>query len=909
MTLSTGSRLGPYEIIAPLGSGGMGEVYRARDSRLGREVALKVLPEELSGDTDRLARFEREARSASGLNHPHIVTVYDVGRAESHSYIAMELVDGRTLRDILATGSVTAKRGVAIAAQAADALAKAHSAGIVHRDLKPENVMVSRDGFVKILDFGLAKLTVPSPSSDSGSVAPTAIDATRPGAVLGTVGYMSPEQARGGEVDFRSDQFSFGAILYEMASGRRAFHGDSAPETMAAIIRDEPESLARAAPAGPAPYRWIVERCLQKDPDDRYASTRDLSRELADLRDHFSEIDRSGTFAEAAPAAQSRGRRSWLALAVAVLLAFAAGLGAAAFWTSRRAPSLPPAIRTLTYSGLDQSPAVSPDGRTIAFTSRRDGAPRIWIKQLATGGEAALTAGPDDYARFSPDGSAILYQHREGNSFAIYRSSVVGGEPRKVLADASHADWSPDGKLIAFLRWSNVNGITISIVGVAAADGTGPREIARVANHQLVQPRWSPDGSTIAAAELSIAGAPRSYWLTELRTGAVKALPSLTTNGFLSAPAWTPSSEEIIYSQAESVVGNVTSSSARIMRQNVRSGKGAAILWIPSNALTVDVLGPGQIVFDASPVRENLREVPLGASPPAPGAPLSAEGRWLTQGNASDRQPCYSPDGEWIVFSSNRSGNLDLWEVSRKTGSVKRVTDDAADDWDPGFMPDGRLIWSSNRSGEFEVWIAEADGSGARQVTRDEMDAENPTATPDGKWIVYNQSFPQRVGIWKIHPDGSGATRIVAGPTVLPDVSGDGQYVSYRTNVRIDQFDVRIARISDGTITPFHIRLPSFQASIANSSGRTRWMPDGKTIAFVGQDEKGNNGIFFQDFDPVRDTTATRRPGAGFFPTVATESFGISPDGKEMAIAGWEQVFSLMLAERVPGVDGPRRAH
>jgi Tol biopolymer transport system component len=880
----------------------MGEVYRARDSRLGRDVALKVLPEELSTDSDRLARFEREARSASALNHPHIVTVYDIGRADSHSYIAMELVDGRTLREILAGGPVTAKRAVAIAAQAADALAKAHSAGIVHRDLKPENVMVSRDGFVKILDFGLAKLTAPSSSSsDSGSIAPTAIDATRPGAVLGTAGYMSPEQARGAEVDFRSDQFSFGSILYEMASARRAFQKDSAPETMTAIIREEPEPLSRIAPAAPAPYRWIVERCLQKDPEDRYASTRDLSRELADLRDHFSEIDRSGTFAEAAPAAQSRGRRSWLGLAGAVLLGFAAGVGAAAIWTWRRAPSLPPAIRTLTYSGLDQSPAVSPDGRTIAFTSKRDGTPRIWVKQLATGGEAALTAGPDDHARFSPDGSAILYQHREGNTFAIYRSSVVGGEPRKVLTDASHADWSPDGKSIAFLRWSNENGITMSVIGVSAADGTGQKELARVANHQLVQPRWSPDGSTIAAAELSIAGAPRSYWLTDPRSGAVKALPSLTTNGFLSAPAWTASSKEIIYSQAESVVGNVTSSSARLMRQDVRSGKGTTLLWIPSNALTVDIVGPGQLVFDASPVRENLREISLGG--PAP-----QEGRWLTQGNASDRQPCYSPDGEWIVFSSNRSGNLDLWEVSRKTGAVKRVTDDAADDWDPGFMPDGRLIWSSNRTGAFEIWIAEADGSGARQVTREGMDAENPTATPDGKWIVYNQSFPQKVGLWKIHPDGSGATRLVSATTVLPDVSPDGQYVSYRTNLRIDQFDVRVARVSDGTVTPFRVRLPSFQASIANSSGRSRWMPDGKTIAFVGQDEKGNNGIFFQDFDPVKDTSATRRPVAGFYPTVATESFGISPDGKEMTIAGWEQVFSLMLAERVPGVDGPRRA-
>ncbi|MDQ5856992.1 MAG: protein kinase [Acidobacteriota bacterium] len=899
MTLSAGTRVGPYEILAPLGVGGMGEVYRALDPRLGREVALKVLPEELSADTDRLARFEREARSASALNHPHIVTVYDVGRADSLSYIAMELVDGRTLRDIVASGPVPGKRSIAIAAQAADALAKAHSAGIVHRDLKPENVMVSRDGFVKILDFGLAKLVAPS-SSGSGSLAPTAIDATRPGAVLGTVGYMSPEQARGTDVDFRSDQFSFGSILYEMAAGRRAFHGDSAPETMAAIIREDPEPLSRIALSTPAPYRWIVDRCLAKDPDDRYASTRDLARELASLREHLSEIDRSETAVFPAPGSIRRQRRSALLPVGLAVLAFAAGVGAAVLWRARGDPPLPPALRTLTYSGQDQSPAVSPDGRTIAFTSKRDGTPRIWVKQLATGGEAAITAGPDDFARFSPDGAAILYQHREGNSFSIYRASVVGGEPRKVLGDASQGDWSPDGKSIAFLRWSNEKGATVSTVGVAAADGTGERQIARVANHQLVQPRWSPDGSVIAAAELGVAGAPRSYWLVDARSGAVRALPSLTTNGFLSSPAWSASGKEIIYSQAESVVGNVTSSSARIMRQDVRSGKGRVLLWIPSAALSLNILGKGQLVFDASPVRENLREVALGDR-------LAEEGRWLTQGNASDRQPCYSPDGEWVVFSSNRSGNLDLWEVSRKTGAVRRVTDDSADDWDPGFAADGKLMWSSNRTGAFEIWIAEADGSGARQVTKEGKDAENPTATPDGAWILYNQSFPEKAGIWKVHPDGSGNTRIISGTTVLPEVSRDGQFVSYRTNLRIDQFEVRVARVSDGAMTSFRVNLPVAQASVANSSGRSRWMPDGKAIAFVGQDDRGAYGIYVQDFDPGKDTAATRRQVAGFYPGLATESFGISPDGKEMTLAGWDQVFSLMLAERVPGIEAPPR--
>jgi Tol biopolymer transport system component len=898
MTLPAGTRVGPYEVLAPLGVGGMGEVYRARDARLGREVALKVLPEELAADADRLARFEREARSASALNHPHIVTVYDVGRVDSLSYIAMELVEGRTLRELLVSGPLPAKRAVAIAAQAADALAKAHSAGIVHRDLKPENVMVSRDGFVKILDFGLAKLAAPS-SSGSDSLAPTTMDATRPGSVLGTVGYMSPEQARGGEVDFRSDQFSLGSILYEIASGRRAFQKDSAPETLAAIIRDEPESLGRAAPSAPAPYRWIVERCLQKDPDDRYASTRDLARELADLRDHFSEIDRSETSVLPAAARLPGSRRLPLFLAAAAIIAFAAGL-ATARWLSGRRTALPPALRALTYSGADQSPAVSPDGRTIAFTSRRDGTARIWVKQLVTGSEAALSSGPgDEYPRFSPDGSAILFLRREGNETFIYKASLLGGEPRKLLSNAAHADWSPDGKRIAFLRWENIGGRTVSVVGTAAADGTGATEIARIVNHQLVHPRWSPDGKTIATSELGVAGAPRSIHLIDPKSGAGRMIPSLIQTGFLSSPVWSPSGKEVLYSQAESVVGNVTSSSARIIRQDVRTGKAESLLWIPSNALVLDVLGNGRLVFDASPVRENLREVAIGGRG-------RTESRLLTQGNASDRQPCYSPDGEWVVFSSNRAGNLDLWEVSRKTGAVRRLTDDSADDWDPGFTRDGKLVWSSNRSGAFEIWIAEPDGSGARQLTHEGMDAENPTATADGQWIVYNQSFPEKAGLWKVHPDGSGNTRFVTGTTVIPDVSPDGRYVAYRSTLQLDRYDVRVARISNGVVT--HLAsVEVLPQSIATSLGRPRWMPDGKAVAFVGQDEKGAYGVYIQDFIPETDTSATRRPLAGFDSGIATESFGISPDGTHVTMAGWEQIFSLMVAERVPGVESARR--
>jgi len=293
--LLSGSKLGPYEILSSLGAGGMGEVYRARDPRLGRSVAVKVLPEELSTDNERLARFEQEARAASALNHPNIVTIHEIGKAVSTSYIAMELVEGATLRQLLASGPIPLKKTLPIAAQVADGLSKAHAAGILHRDLKPENLMVSRDGFVKILDFGLAKLV--SPGAENVSHMPTAAhpeEGTRPGTVLGTVGYMSPEQASGKAMDFRSDQFSFGSILYEMTAGKRAFSRGSAAETLAAIIREEPEPLRSLAPEVPVALRWVIERCLAKDPEERYASTRDLARDLAHLRDHAAEVSQEG---------------------------------------------------------------------------------------------------------------------------------------------------------------------------------------------------------------------------------------------------------------------------------------------------------------------------------------------------------------------------------------------------------------------------------------------------------------------------------------------------------------------------------------------------------------------------------------------------------------------------------------
>src|SRR5262245_5755984 len=364
MKISAGSRVGPYEVLSPLGSGGMGEVWRARDTRLGREVAIKVLPEELSKDPDRLRRFEKEAIAASALNHPNVVTIHEVGQSDSTSFIVMELVDGKTLREALAGGALTTRKLLDIGIQVAEGLAKAHSAGIVHRDLKPENVIVTKDGLVKILDFGLAKLAHPEIETGQPTQAPTVSEGTRPGIVMGTVSYMSPEQASGDPVDFRSDQFSFGSILYEIATGKQAFRRPSAAQTMAAIIQDEPEPIASLNPRVPAPVRWIVEQCLAKEPSGRYASTQDLAHDLARIRDHISEVSGPGDVI-AMPARRAH-RPLWVLASTAVALV--ALVLAAAYL--RRIPQPPSPIRSSLIlpekMSLDHS-ALSPDGRRLAF--------------------------------------------------------------------------------------------------------------------------------------------------------------------------------------------------------------------------------------------------------------------------------------------------------------------------------------------------------------------------------------------------------------------------------------------------------------------------------------------------------------------------------------------------------------
>ncbi len=865
----------------------MGEVYRARDTRLERDVAIKVLLSSAALDPELLRRFEQEARAAGALNHPNVLIIYDVGTDNGTPYLVSELLEGEGLDKSLEGGPLPPRKAVDYAMQVARGLAAAHDRGIVHRDLKPGNLFVTRDGLVKILDFGLAKLKQAPTGFSSNSEARTVSVGTHtePGVVLGTVGYMSPEQVRGREVDGRSDLFSLGAVVYEMLTGQRAFHRDSSIETLSAILKEEPADIGSLSPHVPQSIERVVLRCLEKKPDERFQSARDLAFALEAVGSGAQEIQ------PVKPKPQARHAPLW----VTPVLLVAGGLAGAGLtrWMLGPGTTELPQLHYLTYSGHDSAPAASPDGRTIAFSSDRDGRSRIWLKQLS-GGEQAITEGPDNLPRFSPDGSLILFARQEKGRTSLYRMSTIGGDPRKMVDDAAEGDWSPDGRQVAFVRTKGDAGI----LGVVAADGSGAREIARFENLRATHPRWCPDGKIVALTPEMWRTVSHDVLLVDVPRKQVRTLRSALGGFFISSVAWSGKGDEVMYVQAESAAGTVVGSTARLIAQNVSSGKHRVVAYSPTSSNVLDILGPGRVVFDSRSPREGLQEISLKGN--------SAASRWLTKGNVSDRQPAYSPDGEWIIFSSNRSGNLDLWEISTKTGSVRRITEDMAEDWDPTFTPDGHIVWSSNRSGHFEIWIAEADGSGARQITHDEGDAENPSVTADAQWVVYTSVNPAKMGIWKIHPDGSGAARILNRPALMSEVSPDGRYAAYVSNAfGLDRLAIRVVRTLDGRDVPFEIMVP-VRNRLRGRLGRSRWLPGGRAVAYVGQDNEGRDGIYQQDFIPGQDTTHTRKDLAGFDADNASESFAISPDGTHMILAQWEQISGLVLAERLPGVSPAR---
>ena len=557
MALSAGSRIGPYEILSPLGAGGMGEVYKARDTRLNRDVAVKVLPPSFVADEERLRRFTLEAQSAGALNHPNILVVHDVGADNGVPYVVSELLEGQTLREALAGGALPARKAVDYAIQIANGLAAAHEKGIVHRDLKPENLFVTRDGRVKILDFGLAKLASSDLTGGAGqSLAPT-LDGggTTPGLVLGTVGYMSPEQLRGEPVDARSDIFSLGAVIYEMFSGARAFHGKTAVETMSAILReDPPEMVTTTSGASPALER-IVRRCVEKKRDERFQSARDLSFAL----DAVSNISTSSSSRmEAVPASPRPSRAGTVAAAVAVAAVMAAGGYVAGRGRGTSAPSQP-TIRQLTFrSGTVRGARFTPDPKTVVYAAAWEGRPLVLFTVREDSSESsAVNLPPANLLAVSSAGEmAVALKPETSNVFAVSgtlaRAPLAGGAAREMIEQTVNADFSPNGKQLAVIRQDQLNFQLEFPIGTALYS----------APFWLSDPRVSPDGAhvafishpiggdegdvevvdasrqrrTLSSGWLSIQGAAwsrdgREVWFTATKAGGLRAVWAVTMSG------------------------------------------------------------------------------------------------------------------------------------------------------------------------------------------------------------------------------------------------------------------------------------------------------------------------------------------------------------------------------------------
>jgi len=740
MILTAGTRLGPYEIVAPLGAGGMGEVYRARDTRLGREVAVKVLLPEVSSDDSRRLRFEQEARSASALNHPNIVTVYDVGSVDSTIYLAMELVEGRTVRELLADGALPSRKMLEFAVQVAEGLAKAHEAGLVHRDLKPENLIVSKDGFVKILDFGLAKLTETS-SSNGRSALPTVVGGpgTVPGTVMGTVGYMSPEQASGRDVDFRSDQFSFGSILYEMATGKRAFQRNTGAETLTAIIREEPEPVGQANPRVPAPVRWIVERCLAKEPDDRFASTKDLARDLRSLRDHLSETSASETMTVTAPT--RRRRPGWILPAAALLAGAVVGIAALKLFEQTRPVSRPQLQRLTFRRGSIVSARFAPDGRSAVYSAGWEGRPiELYTTRPESPESRSLGLPPSSLLAVSPSGElAISLGWRPIIGWeslgTLARVALDGGAPREVLENVMDADWSPDGKDLAVVRETGVARRLEYPIGKTIYDTVG----------WISHPRVSRDGRLVAFLDHRHRGDNVGRVLIFDVSGKKQLEGPAAGTGL----AWSPDGREVWFSgpslgavtlsgkdrQIANLMGMVTlhdvapDGRALLARNNWRReivalapGETAErnLTWLDWSLPTAISRDGTVVLFD-----EQNRPTYLAYLRKTDGSPAILLGQYKSLD--------LSPDGQWALAASPAN---QLMLLPTGAGQPRTLPTNGLAYQGCLFSPDGRQIFSSgNEPGRgSRLYVQGVDGSKPRPITPEGVTLSFAGAiSPDGR--------------------------------------------------------------------------------------------------------------------------------------------------------------------------------
>ena len=871
-----GRVLGPYQVVAKLGEGGMGEVYAARDTRLDRDVAVKVLPPHLASDPEALARFEREAKAVAALSHPNILAIHDFGTHEGTAFAVTERLAGQTLRERLIGGALPMKKAIQIAADIARGLAAAHGRNIVHRDLKPENVFIASDGQVKILDFGLAKSVVQAPAA-----AATTELATDPGTVMGTVGYMAPEQVRGGAADARTDIFALGCVLFEMLTGRKAFQRETAAETMTAILREDAPDLIESGVQVPPAVDQLVRHCLEKQPEERFQSARDLAFALQALSGSHPT---SGRAAAVATDDQPPGpHRSIVPIAAAVAASLVIG-AAIGWWASRPGEADEPwsEFTQLTdEAGQEDAPSLSPDGDSVAYASRAAGSWDIYVSRVGGRNPIVVAGDPsrDEQApAFSPDGRSIAFHEGDADG-GIFIVGATGESARRVTETGFHPAWSPDGATIAYCQESIETPANRQISSDLSVVDVATGAVRIVTEGDAVQPSWSPSGTRLA------------YWA---QFGGQRDLFTISAAG--GEPVQVTDDAPLDWSVTWSPDGWLYFSSDRggvfnLWRVQVDEASGAA--RGEPEPVTMGVQAAAAMPrFSADGRRMAFRSgfayVNPVAMPFDPDTERLGEPAYLFRRTGAFRPLSVSADGEWLAFDSVGGRVEDIF-VSRIDGSdLRRLTDDPFRDRAPAWSPDGSTVtFYTNRSGAYELWSIRSDGSGLTKLSnRPDESIWFPIYEPTGRRIWAYLSRARSV-----------ATFDVTNPPTLqegdeqPPIEVEGGTLRPHSMTRDGERLVGVAMSSDGTgfgVAWHDLRSGrTVLSTLYRSPGLPVWLPDGRRFIYA---VPGDALVLFDT-----RTGETRTLGQFDFDI---SSVLVSPDGNTIIMAAGLTEADIWLAQR-----------
>jgi Tol biopolymer transport system component len=846
-----------YRILDKLGAGGMGVVWKARDTRLDRFVALKFLPAAKMSDPERKRRFAQEARAASALNHPNIITIYDIDQADGADFIAMEFVPGKALDQVIPRKGLRLNDALQYAIQVADALAAAHAAGIVHRDLKPGNIMVTENGCAKVLDFGLAKLIERGGISELARTETLAeAPKTEEGMVVGTVSYMSPEQAEGKKVDARTDIFSFGAMLYEMITGRRAFAGDSTLSILSAILRDEPKPAAEIVLGFPRELDRIVARCLQKDPNRRYQHAGDLKIDLEQVKEGLAAG--GSAIGEEKPGKRSLGRWWWL-VAAAACVAISLGV---AWWVQS-----PPAVlsywkltRLTADAGLATSPALSSDGKLLAYSSDggRDSGLDLYIKQAAGGQPIRLTSDGADNRQpdFSPDGSRIVFQSHRSGVFGIYEIPAFGGQIRLLVRDGLRPRFSPDGSKVAYFAGSEIMYQSVpgsASVWVVAATGGQPRRVGSSLTAART-PIWSPEGKRLLLVGYPSAklydNSSLDWWLADpdggdaVKTGAYDALirAGLPTDTFPVPSCWSAASNTVLFCARAGDAMNVWE-----IGLSPRTGK---VNGVPrrltvgaGNEDDVSCASGGALAFSDRESTSNVWSLPFDLNR---GTPKGALER-ITQGPAIRGFASLSHNGRSVAFHSNQSGRNNIWRRDLATGNESIVASSSLLQRFPVISPSGaRIAFAVNEKDDKRtVYVAASDAEPEKMC---EGCTRATDWSSDEKALLIYGGSPFQVNSVDLATHEQ--TLLLKHPTyglLYGHFSPDGHWISFTIRTSPNRARFAIALLDGPRPIP-----ESAWITIADGwiEDWANWSPDGKTLYFPsGRD--GNRCLWGQRIDAV----------------------------------------------------------